>query len=239
MGIEALKISVILLRCSSIVEGVVSQFQRVVKSFQIDDDQNTSDEGEKISLLLHDFRTIHFICVFIKQKSSSCKLNPLNLCYCIDITGNGLCQAVKRLPQLEKLHLSYISIDQYDINFNGQNCPQLKSLIILSEDFRQSVIANDDDALAIADYMPDLRHLKLSENWMTNDVLQAIINGCPHLESLDIGDCYNLNLDRNFLKECMKQIKDFKYEVRSFVDYGFRYSDNDFDYYDSDFYKSD
>ncbi|CAH1423928.1 unnamed protein product [Lactuca virosa] len=37
-------------RCSSIVEGVMYEFQKGVKSFKIDDGQNTGYEGEKISL---------------------------------------------------------------------------------------------------------------------------------------------------------------------------------------------
>ncbi|KVI03323.1 BRCA2, oligonucleotide/oligosaccharide-binding 1 [Cynara cardunculus var. scolymus] len=39
-------------RRSSIVEGVMSEFQRGLKSFQIDDEQNTGDEGKKILQLL-------------------------------------------------------------------------------------------------------------------------------------------------------------------------------------------
>ena len=44
----------------------------------------------------------------------------------------------------------------------------------------------EDEALAIAETVPGLRHLQLFGNRMTNDGLKAILDGCPQLESLDL-----------------------------------------------------
>ncbi|KAI3709986.1 hypothetical protein L2E82_39759 [Cichorium intybus] len=44
----------------------------------------------------------------------------------------------------------------------------------------------NDYAFAIANSMPRLSHLELSDCNMTNDGLQAILDGCPHLQSLDV-----------------------------------------------------
>ncbi|KAL4563513.1 hypothetical protein LXL04_027556 [Taraxacum kok-saghyz] len=52
----------------------------------------------------------------------------------------------------------------------------------------------DNHALAIAHSMPELRHLEMSDSDMTNDGLEASVNGCLHLESLDVRGCDNLDL---------------------------------------------
>ena len=60
----------------------------------------------------------------------------------------------------------------------------------------------DFGALAIAKNMPKLRHLLLNGNRVTNDGLQAILDGCPHLESLDLRKCFNVTLRKFWLKMC-------------------------------------
>ena len=94
------------------------------------------------------------------------------------------------------------SLSEEPLKALGRYCPLLKSLkrnqfwdgqprigIEGDEKF-------DDDygALAIAKNMPKLRHLWLIGNRVTNDGLQAILDGCPHLESLDLRKCFNVTL---------------------------------------------
>ncbi|KAJ9565860.1 hypothetical protein OSB04_001826 [Centaurea solstitialis] len=59
--------------------------------------------------------------------TGSTKLKRLCLMSCYNITGYGLNNAVKRLPHLETLELSYTSIRVEDIEVIRHNCPQLKS----------------------------------------------------------------------------------------------------------------
>ncbi|CAH1448701.1 unnamed protein product [Lactuca virosa] len=166
----------------------------------------------------------------------SSKLKNLCLMNCFDITGSRLSQAVKRVPQLEKLHLSYISINVEDIELIGQNCPHLKSFK-LNKEFRRPRIENDDDALAIANNMPELRHLQVFGSKMSNDGLEAILNSCPHLESLDVRRCFNLNLGGNLGKLCIERIKDFKRPNDSTENCGFHPRIHEFDDFD-DMYSS-
>ncbi|OVA00182.1 Leucine-rich repeat [Macleaya cordata] len=49
---------------------------------------------------------------------------------------------------------------------------------------------------------PQLRHLHLFGNFLTNNGLRAILDGCPHLESLDLSQCFNVNLEGDLLKRC-------------------------------------
>ena len=129
--------------------------------------------------------------------------------YSNDITGSGLGRAAKdRAGHLEELQLFNISnTSSQDIEVIGRNCPQLKS-------FKMSKMCTwtcNDRALAIANNMPELRHLELSDPNMTNDGVEAILNGCRHLQSLYLHDCDNLELNGYLKKKCREKIKDFKY----------------------------
>lgn len=66
------------------------------------------------------------------------------------------------------------------IEVAGQCCPQLKSFKLINS--RRGY----PDALAIAENMPGLHHLQLLGRKTTNHGLFAILENCPHLESLDI-----------------------------------------------------
>ena len=88
-------------------------------------------------------------------------------------------------------------------------CPLLKSLKWNQFWERQHCIGIEGDekfdydyrALAIAKNMPKLHHLQLIGNRVMNDGLQAILDGCPHLESLDLRKCFNVTLSGNLGKK--------------------------------------
>ncbi|KAI3680977.1 hypothetical protein L6452_35757 [Arctium lappa] len=173
--------------------------------------------GELIDISLEYFGTDDLLD-YISHSSS--KLNRLRLTNCYGVTGFGLNNALKRLPHLETLKLSYISICAEDIEVIGRNCPQLKS-------FKMKILFMrcDGDAHAIANSMPTLRHLKLVGSTMDNDDgVQAILNGCPHLESLDLRGCFYLRLDGDLEKLCRERIKDFKFK-RNNIPQGYGESD--------------
>lgn len=144
------------------------------------------------------------------------------------VTG-GFIWAIKKLSQLEEFHLSRTYPTAKDIEDIGQNCPQLKS-------FSMNQVCqhpqNDDTALAIANNMPELRHLQVIGNCMTKIGLQAILNGCAHLESLDLRMCYYLRFGGKFEKLCMARIKDLKSPHDSMENYEFHQDYDDCDIYD-------
>ena len=93
---------------------------------------------------------------------------------------------------------------------------------------------DDGEALAIAKNMPELRHLQLIGNKVTNDGLQAILDGCPHLESLDIRKCFNVTLSGNLGKRCAERIKNLRHPNDSTHDYGFMAEISDMDRFHED-----
>ncbi|KAF5471844.1 hypothetical protein F2P56_008609 [Juglans regia] len=69
--------------------------------------------------------------------------------------------------------------------------------------------------------MSELRHLQLFGNKLTNDGFKAILDGCHHLESLDLRQCFNVNLTGNLGRRCAERIKDLRSPCDSIDDYEF------------------
>ena len=119
------------------------------------------------------------------------------------------------------------SLSEEPLKALGRYCPLLKSLKWNQFWDGQPRIGIEGDemfddfgALAIAKNMPKLRHLQLIGNRVTNDGLQAILDGCPHLESLDLRKCFNVTLSVNLGKRCAEQIKNLRHPNDSTHDYG-------------------
>ncbi|XP_062163008.1 putative F-box/LRR-repeat protein 23 [Alnus glutinosa] len=164
---------------------------------------------------------------------SSSQLKRLRLVRCHDISDEGLSEVAAKLPLLEELDISYSSsLSKEALEAVGRCCPYLKSLKFNS---RRLYLESDEEALAIAENISELRHLQLFGNKLTNDGLQAILDGCPHLESLDLRQCLNVSLAGNLGRRCAEQIIDLRRPNDSTDDYEFDacdYADDYEDYYD-------
>ncbi|KAF9588619.1 hypothetical protein IFM89_013706 [Coptis chinensis] len=127
--------------------------------------------------------------------------------------ANALVRIVKqfKFPLLVELELRNIKVSKEDIIKIGSSCQQLKNFwLIKRRELRRrfSERTDDDEASTIAESMPQLCRLTLQENHMTNDGLQAILDGCPQLEYLDLLHCYRINLETKFITQCLEGIKD-------------------------------
>ncbi|XP_047308431.1 putative F-box/LRR-repeat protein 23 isoform X3 [Impatiens glandulifera] len=157
------------------------------------------------------------------------QVRRLKLVSCRDITNYGLSEAAKMMPSMEELHLQWVNITEVGLENVGRSCPGLKSLT----HNRFTALINVDDpnseALAISRTMPQLRHLSLVGNSMTNTGLQAILDACPHLELLDLRKCNNVDLSGELGKIC-SSIKTF-HHPNEFVgkNEGGRFFDDDDD----------
>jgi hypothetical protein len=165
-----------------------------------------------MSLLLS-FLSFPFMVYF----NSSSQLKRLGLVRCYDISEKGLSGVASKLPLLEELDISYSLLSKEALEAVGRCCPHLKSLKFNNSGQKYRVC--DEEALAIAEYMSELRRLQLFGNKLTNDGLQAILDGCPHLESLDLRQCFNVTLAGNLGRICAEQIKDLRHPHDSTYDY--------------------
>nr|GLL46009.1 putative F-box/LRR-repeat protein 23 isoform X3 [Ipomoea trifida] len=69
----------------------------------------------------------------------------------------------------------------------------------------------DEEAVAIAENMHGLKHLTLVGNDMSDKGVEAILDGCPSLQSLYIADCICVRLEGELGKRCSQQIKDLNH----------------------------
>ncbi|KFK30945.1 hypothetical protein AALP_AA6G048000 [Arabis alpina] len=177
---------------------------------------------------------------YIADRSSN--LRTLRLIMCYPLADEGFVEAVVKLPLLEYLEVSHCSLSGESLKVAGQSCPNLKTLKLNSEPdpkFNDDE-CNDEDALAIAESMPELRHLQLFGNFLTNTGLNAILEGCPHLEHLDLRRCFNVNLSGDLAKQRFERIKEVKRPDDSIaghpygtfpIDFGYQYGSSDYDWY--------
>ncbi|KAL3643701.1 hypothetical protein CASFOL_014516 [Castilleja foliolosa] len=130
---------------------------------------------------------------FLQRKISS-HLKSLKLAFGDGITGKGLIKSVSKFPELEELHLSYMPyITARDFEAISKCCSMLKSFKFNGTGSRIPNVG-DSYALSIAKNMPNLCYLQLFGNDLSDKGLRAILDGCPHLESLDIRRCFRVEL---------------------------------------------
>ncbi|MCL7036732.1 hypothetical protein MKW94_029762 [Papaver nudicaule] len=130
----------------------------------------------------------------------SVSLRCLRLVSCYQVSDDALFYMSKKAVMLEELEICFCSFSEGIFKTVGKACPQLKSFRLNCQGFRRPLMEIDDEALAIAESMPQLRHLHLFGNKLTNVGLRAILDGCLHLESLDLRQCFNVNLEGDLLK---------------------------------------
>lgn len=70
---------------------------------------------------------------------------------------------------------------------------------------------------------------------MTNVGLQAIIDGCPNLESLDLRQCFNVHLGGDMGRLCSQRIKDLRLPHDPTDDYPFNDEIHDSESSDEDY----
>ncbi|CAN1844148.1 F-box protein SKIP19 [Linum perenne] len=149
--------------------------------------------GGLVSVSVEDYDSDELLN-YIADKSS--QLKRLRLLRCEHTSDQGFSTAVQKLVFLEELEMSYCSVtqDALKVAAAGRFCPLLKSLKLNQECLKYYNIKSDKEAEAIAENMPGLRHLQLFGNKLTNHGLQAILDRCSQLESLDLRQCFNLQM---------------------------------------------
>lgn len=155
-------------------------------------------------------------------------LKSLQLCLCHYVSNQGFSEAIIFFPNLKELDITFCSLYGNVCEIAGRACPQLKCFrlnarwSILQGEFAPYEGMDDDtEALGIASTMPELQDLQLIGNNLTNDGLMAILDHCPHLESLDIRQCYNIRMDDALKSKCAR-MQDLKLPHDSISDFKYR-----------------
>ena len=101
-------------------------------------------------------------------------------------------------PKLSKLTFLDVS-SCYDMGARaivalGKNCTSLVHLV-------RSFCAHDDEAHAIATWMPKLRHLEMKFARLIDDGVRELVSSCRDLEFLSVIGCEFMNLDQTVIME--------------------------------------
>lgn len=129
--------------------------------------------------------------------------------YSLYFTKEVLGVAVSELPLLEHLEIQsfIIGLDPETLRTIGRCCHLLKSLKLKELCYIGFISSSDEDALAIAETMPNLHHLEIVGNSITNFGLHALLDSCSGLQSLDLRKCMYLDFDEHLKKKCYQRIK--------------------------------
>lgn len=111
-------------------------------------------------------------------------------------------EALKKFPALEELSLQITGITKEAIETIGCHCLLLKILKLNQDPPRYLDEASQNDlSIAIRTNLRELSHLELIGNSMMNVGLEVILDGCRHLDSLDLRKCCYVNLKSDLGKK--------------------------------------
>ena len=114
-------------------------------------------------------------------------------CLTINVFSVLNTMSIKKLTQLEELHLVILPwLTAEDFESIGIACPMLKSFTYYNDWVGYPEFT--EHAVAIGKNMPNLRHFRLYSHNIENKGLEAILDGCPNLESLHLRKCFGLDL---------------------------------------------
>jgi hypothetical protein len=106
--------------------------------------------------------------------------------------SRGFAESMKKFPLLEELELAqctYLGNGEV-FEIVGKASQHFKSFKLINHYASNSIFEGNNEAFEIAT-MTGLHTLQLHCN-LSNLGLTAILDGCPHLDSLDICQCFDL-----------------------------------------------
>nr|XP_043629262.1 F-box protein SKIP19-like [Erigeron canadensis] len=152
---------------------------------------------------------------YIADRSS--QLRCLKITYSYNKVSGVWGESLNKLSLLEELSICETEFSRKDVEAAGLFCPLLKTLKV---NRKSNKYYNDDEdesrpgrntlAVAIGKNLPGLKHLELIDDTMTDVGLRAILDGCSHLELLDLRRCMFIDLKGDLGKRCSEQIKHLK-----------------------------
>ncbi|RZC68040.1 hypothetical protein C5167_011725 [Papaver somniferum] len=159
------------------------------------------------------------LLAYISDKSGS--LRYLRLVSRGQVTNDALINMAEKAVLLEELEICHCSFSADMLKTVGKLCTRLKSFRLNRRGYRWTHKECDDEALAIAENMPQLRRLHLFGNKVTNVGLRAILDGCLHLEYLDLRQCFNVILEGDLLRSWRDRLIKIRLPNDSTDDYEF------------------
>lgn len=120
-----------------------------------------------------------------------------------DICDSIVEQFVHKLTTITALDVSVCpDVGARALGAIGKHC---KSLVTLRRNMHpinmENKVCQNDEAYAIANTMPRLKHLEMAYMLVETEGVVEIMLKCPQLELFDLRGCWDVKLDEDFLKE--------------------------------------
>ncbi|MED6132816.1 hypothetical protein PIB30_022459 [Stylosanthes scabra] len=145
------------------------------------------------------------------------------------ISVKGLCDMLKKLPLLEELEITHCKgLSFLALQDITRHTPLLKSLKFNQQDCIYSI--NVGHLSAIAESLPKLSYLQLTKSPLDKLSFRAILDRCPHLETLDLRQCYGLDIEEMIQETRTKRVNVYLIYPFELIDY---YYDDQFRSYTS------
>ncbi|XP_065850885.1 F-box protein SKIP1-like [Euphorbia lathyris] len=158
---------------------------------------------------LTEIRTRHCSDSSVNFVAERCpNLLVLSIRSCPNVTDASMFQIAVRCTKLREIDISYCyEISRESLVMIGRNCPNLKVLKrnflnwldpsqlvgIIPDEYMNACPENgDEEAAAIAEFMPNLNHLELRFSKLTGKGLFTICEACLNIEFFDLSGCANL-----------------------------------------------
>ncbi|CAL5007877.1 unnamed protein product [Urochloa decumbens] len=157
----------------------------------------------QLEVFLGKFFVTDGLLMYIGRRSAS--LKSLSLLSCHDVTNKGFTYLINKSPLLENLSLELCprvgGRDVYEAT--GKACPQIKRFSLHRElfKFNFNYPKRCQETRGIEE-MHELRSLSLVGSTINNDGLEAILDSCPHLETLFLRDCKSVVSDSALRAKC-------------------------------------
>ncbi|TKW08509.1 hypothetical protein SEVIR_6G032600v4 [Setaria viridis] len=149
---------------------------------------------------------------YIESRANS--LKSIQLTNCWYLWTQKLSRFASKCPLLEEIEFSYQKMLPELIRHLGSVHPNLKCLRISLPSIWQNGVhmeydesweaGKNEEAFAIAESLHELRFLQMAGRCLSNDGVYAIIQGCPHLECLDITKCCHVYVNDELRAHCAK-----------------------------------
>ncbi|KAJ1267666.1 hypothetical protein BS78_07G074900 [Paspalum vaginatum] len=188
-------------------------------------------EGQMQSFWAQKFVTSELLDYMASRTDS---LKSIRLIGCTFISPESLAMLAAKCPFLQEIECSHHKMPAGLFRYLGSVRPQLKRLRIHMQWFDSDQIMrelemenrqHDDDedefeepkesdeawearqnkdAFAIAESLHELHVLRMEGNSLTNIGVYAILEACPHLECLDISECYHVDVNDELKAQCAR-----------------------------------
>ncbi|TVU10773.1 hypothetical protein EJB05_44320, partial [Eragrostis curvula] len=149
--------------------------------------------------------SVSFLTRIVLRACRAPLLKSLILVSCCEVSHRGLLEAIERFPLLRELEVTACPkvCKVKLVEVVAMACPRLQHLRICHPVYLFYYCSNDREATAIS-RMREIRSLQLVYSELSNQGLSAILDNCPHLESLDVRRCRHIIVDEALRAKCAR-----------------------------------